>query len=107
MAFVVAVWCDLPRSRSTDAARRRRPSRGRQTAVAIRQVWEALGMRRSATKENDMRPIFIAALGGLGIDLCAVRPGLASPACDAATASAAEFARPVEQACWRPYSHRR
>lgn len=53
-----------------------------------------------------MRAIFIAALVGLGIGVCAVSPGLAAPASGTGTASAAEFARPVEQVYWRPYRHR-
>jgi hypothetical protein len=42
----------------------------------------------------------------LGIGICAVSPSFAAPASGAATATAAEFARPVEQAYWRPYRHR-
>jgi len=53
-----------------------------------------------------MRAIFIAPLVGLGIGICAVSPSFAAPASGAATATAAEFARPVEQAYWRPYRHR-
>lgn len=53
-----------------------------------------------------MRTIFITALVGLGIGVCAVSTSLAAPASGAATAKAAEFARPVEQAYWRPYRHR-
>jgi len=68
--------------------------------------WEARGRRRSRRKENDMRAIFIATLVALGIGVCAVLPSLAAPASGAATATAAQFARPVEQAYWRPYRHR-
>jgi hypothetical protein len=106
MAFVVAVRGDLARSRSTDAAWRRRPNLGPQHAVTKRQT---TGGARSAplkTKENDMRAIFIAALFGLGIGAYAVSPSLAAPASGAATARTTEFARSVEQVYWRPYRHR-
>ena len=54
-----------------------------------------------------MRAIFIAVLVGLGIGVCAGWPSVAAPASGAATATAAEFARPVEQTYWRSYRHRR
>jgi hypothetical protein len=71
-----------------------------------RQTMAGAGRRASRSKENDMRTIFIAAVMGLGIGVCAVTPSLAAPAAGAATATAAEFARPVEQVYWRPYRHR-
>lgn len=69
--------------------------------------WDARRRRPSRSKENDMRAIFIAVLVGLGIGVCAGWPSVAAPASGAATATAAEFARPVEQTYWRSYRHRR
>src|SRR5919197_6035044 len=103
MTFFVAVRGDLARSRTT--MQRRAAGRISDRAPNVR-PWEARRRRPSRTKENDMRAILIAALVGLGIGVCAGLPSLAAPASGAATATAAEFARPVEQAYWRSYRHR-
>src|SRR5919197_3515633 len=100
MTFVVAVRGDLARSRTT--MQRCAAGRISDRAPNVR-PWEARRRRPSRTKENDMRAILIAALVSLGIGVCAGLPSLAAPASGAATATAAEFARPVEQAYWRSY----